>query len=503
MEKSYLDHMESITSEELYRGLLGYGLFGEKLPPIFSSIDFYEWCIEHPNFLSSSECTEYIYYESIRNVNIPRQLGLPGPFSYARLCKVLSEYWAGELQSYFRLKTENNNYKISRVHIRKLENSDAIFEMNYKKESEDVDPIRRLSIGKKYVVKSDIKSCYPSIYSHALSWALVGKEEAKRNSRNYALWFNKIDQCVRNVKYGETNGILIGPHASNILSEIILVSVDDNLYRAGYKFIRNIDDYYCVTETYEEAESFIKDLVSALKDYNLSVNQSKTKILNLPLYPEDEWVHILGVPPIVGPYGVVEIKSVKAYLNQALQLMQNHNGDAAPIKYATKVLKSLNVSDKAKDYIVDTILHWAIIYPYLVPLLQEFIFDCYRVSSDLIREFISILYKDSIIRRNYEGVAYALFFSIKYDIEIESFDMNNLLRGDSICKLLSFLYCKKFRHRNEQNILKEHAQGLMEFNFNENWIFIYEILNQEELRGRGLWSNLKNQGISFIKSEYR
>lgn len=42
MEKSYLDHMESITSEELYRGLLGYGLFGEKLPPIFSSIDFYE-----------------------------------------------------------------------------------------------------------------------------------------------------------------------------------------------------------------------------------------------------------------------------------------------------------------------------------------------------------------------------------------------------------------------------------------------------------------------------
>ena len=33
--------------------------------------------------------------------------------------------------------------------------------------------------------------------------------------------------------------------------------------------------------------------------------------------------------------------------------------------------------------------------------------------------------------------------------------------------------------------------------------FIYEILNQEELRGRGLWSNLKNQGISFIKSEYR
>lgn len=503
MEKSYLEYMESITSEELYRGLLGHGLFGEKLPPIFSSIEFYKWCMEHPSFFSSSERTEYIYYESIRNVNIPRQLGLPEPFSYARLCKVLSEYWTGELQSYFRLKTENNNYKISRLHIRKLENSDAIFEMNYKNESEDGDPIRKLSIGKKYVVKSDIKSCYPSIYSHALSWALVGKEEAKRNSRNDELWFNKIDQCVRNIKHGETNGILIGPHASNILSEIILVSVDDNLYRAGYKFIRNIDDYYCVTETYEEAESFIKDLVSALKDYNLSVNQSKTKILNLPLYSEDEWVHILGVPPIVGPYGVVEIKSVKAYLNQALQLMQNHNGDAAPIKYAIKVLKSLNVSNKSKDYIVDTILQWAIVYPYLVPLLHDFIFDCYDVSLDLIREFISILYTDSIIRRNYEGVAYALFFAIKYHVEIDSFKIDNLLIGDCISKLLSFLYCKKFDNQVGQHNLKEHAKELIELNFNENWIFIYEILNQEELRGRNLWTNLKNQRISFIKSEYR
>ena len=503
MEKSYLEHMESITSEELYRGLLGYGLFGEKIPPIFSSVDFYQWCIEHPDLLDNSKPTEYIYYESIRNVNIPRQLGLPEPFSYARLCKVLSDYWEGELRPYFKLKTENNNYKISRVHIRKLENSDAIFEMNYKKESEDGDPIRRLSIGKKYVVKSDIKSCYPSIYSHALSWALVGKTEAKRCSRDNTQWFNKIDKCVRNVKYGETNGILIGPHASNILSEIILVSIDDNLYRAGYKFIRNIDDYYCVTETYEEAESFIKSLLSELKNYNLAVNQSKTMILNLPLDSDSEWVHILGVPPIAGAFGVGEIQSVKAYLGQALQAMQNNSGDAAPIKYAIKVLKSLKVSKKSKDYIVDTILHWAIIYPYLVPLLHEFIFDRYDVPLDFIREFISILYKDSIIRRNYEGVAYAFFFSLKYNSEIESFDMNNLISGDCICKLLCFLYCKKFGKHEEQNILKEHAKELMELNFTENWIFIYEILNQEELSGRERWSSLKNQGISFIKSEYR
>ena len=81
--------------------------------------------------------------------------------------------------------------------------------------------------------------------------------------------------------------------------------------------------------------------------------------------------------------------------------------------------------------------------------------------------------------------------------------MNNLISGDCICKLLCFLYCKKFGKHEEQNILKEHAKELMELNFTENWIFIYEILNQEELSGRERWSSLKNQGISFIKSEYR
>lgn len=49
----------------------------------------------------------------------------------------------------------------------------------------------------------------------------------------------------------------------------------------------------------------------------------------------------------------------------------------------------------------------------------------------------------------------------------------------------------------------EHAKELLEFNMNEDWLFVYEVLNQESLRGKGLWINLKRNGVSFIKSEYR
>ena len=92
MGKSYSYYMDSIKPTELSYGLLAYGLFAEKLPPIFSSVEFCDWAKKNKTLIKS-EPREYIYYESIRNVNIPRQLGIPNPFSYACLCFTLERYW--------------------------------------------------------------------------------------------------------------------------------------------------------------------------------------------------------------------------------------------------------------------------------------------------------------------------------------------------------------------------------------------------------------------------
>ena len=36
--KSYIECLREISSDELYDGLLGYGFFAEKLPPIFRRV---------------------------------------------------------------------------------------------------------------------------------------------------------------------------------------------------------------------------------------------------------------------------------------------------------------------------------------------------------------------------------------------------------------------------------------------------------------------------------
>ncbi|EAJ2422676.1 RNA-directed DNA polymerase, partial [Campylobacter coli] len=74
-------------------------------------------------------------------------------------------------------------------------------------------------------------------YTHSIPWVLIGKIGAKKNKGFTKLYYNKIDNATQWLNYGETHGILIGPHSSNLISEIILVAVDYKLSKK-YKYIR-------------------------------------------------------------------------------------------------------------------------------------------------------------------------------------------------------------------------------------------------------------------------
>lgn len=248
--------MDEITSAELYEGLLGYGMFANKLPPIFTSVPFFDYCqANNPQF--SEKWQDYVTFSSMRNVNFPRTFGVPTPMKYQRLCMLLQDNWS-DLQQHFHQQTDGQEYKISRIHLRKMYGKKEIFEMNYKNWRIDGNPETELLFQKdngvsKYIVKADISTCFPSIYSHSLPWALVGKETAKKTCNKDTLWYNKIDKACSTMRNGETHGLLIGPYASNLLSEVILTVIDKKLYNKGYRYYRNIDDYECYVDSYEKA----------------------------------------------------------------------------------------------------------------------------------------------------------------------------------------------------------------------------------------------------------
>lgn len=526
--RKYIDYLDEISSEELLEGLLAYGMFSDKLPPIFSSVDFYAFIKNSDIVIAKKKTAKYIYYETIRNIGVPRQLGIPNPFKYAVLCQVLSDNW-GDIRNRFELYTRGDRYKISRIHIRKNAddksllntkeyeydihkdddkkrgaidrdiNKKKLFEMNSNNWIDDGDPITLFSLGKKYVVKADISLCFPSIYTHAIPWALVGKETAKENKLRKNEWYNQIDAACQNMRDGETHGLLIGPHTSNLISEIILTKIDEEL-KNDYTYIRNIDDYTCYVENYSKAEKFLKDLEAELRKFDLNLNHKKSSIEKLPQCTTERWVRVLSDIDVLWNGKTVNYKMAKSYFDTAIQLLDDNGHNLSTVFYAIKVLGGHKMSDNARQYCVKTMCYLAIIYPYLVTIIDKYVFEKFLVEISTIEGFSNTLYEDSIQNFNSEALNYSIFFAIKYKFKL-NINVDEIIKSyGCISKLLALEYFKNNNDVDAVNKLLDEAKKLKENDFDENWLFIYEALKSSELEGD--WKKMKNEHVSFLRQEY-
>lgn len=143
-----------------------------------------------------------------------------------------------------------------------------------------------------YLMEFDISKCFYNIYTHSITWAVKGKEAAKRNSKEIS-FENSFDKIMQLANYNETNGIVVGPEVSRIFAEIILQQIDINAlkflekekdYKFGvdYEVRRYVDDYF----VFSNDEKILKDVEKVFRDelsfYKLYINDNKTKITATP-----------------------------------------------------------------------------------------------------------------------------------------------------------------------------------------------------------------------------
>lgn len=511
VKKTYYDFMKEISPEELYDKLVEYGIFSEKLPPIFSGREFLDYCKNERKYSFADTWYGYISYENIRNINIPRDIGIPNPMGYELLCKCLADNWS-KIIDYFKEKTEEQQKIVSRIHIRKMRDTDALFEMNYKNWRIDGTPEPDIYIGKRYMVHADISKCYQSIYTHAIPWALVGREESKKNVHNEKEWYNELDHYVQNLKNGETHGILIGPHASHIIAEIILCAVDSHLTKEYQYYIRNIDDYTCFTDSRDEAEQFLMTLDRRLREFGLSLNYKKTEIQELPICVAETWINEIQnrVAMFQKNKDYVDYKEIRAYINFIIGLSSENNDNQSILYYAVKVIKDFNLTPNAKIYLVKSMVSLALLYPYLVPILDEYIFKVYAVDDESIGEYANLIFDKYMEKNTYEACSYAILYAIDSNLKINNFDLDKIIKSkDCILWLLALIYCRKNELKSEIKCLKKLAKDIVEaaksIQSNEEidryWLFIYEALPYESLNDD--WVSMKKAGVSFLKDKYK
>lgn len=141
-----------------------------------------------------------------------------------------------------------------------------------------------------FLVRADIKSFYPSIYTHSIAWAIHGKTKIRNGGKRYdfRLLGNRLDKLFQNANDGCTNGIAIGPVVSDVIAELIAAQVDRELTKQlrvaniECEAVRFKDDYQILVSTEAEARTVIKCLQAALKGYNLELNDEKTSVNKLP-----------------------------------------------------------------------------------------------------------------------------------------------------------------------------------------------------------------------------
>ena len=356
----------------------------DELPPCFSSKlltpEIADDLIAHtepgPAKNQDRSC-DSIAFRLNRHANSTRLLKIPHPEAYVRLCRVIVNQWDEittlieenkESQIVPKISKDNELVSMGPYEADETESHMSILRYSAQRRRATTKRLDR-AIGKRYLARADIAVFFPSVYTHAIPWAIHTKEIAKRRRRDKRLYGNLLDERSRNMQRGETLGIPIGPATSNILSELLLNPVDTAL-RDDYTFLRFIDDYRCYCVSKDEADAFIVALENQLAEYGLQLNASKTSITPLPATTTDPWV--IQLRTLLDAINLSQPSTLGSLFDLAINLQAKWPNKNV-VKYAARALARHATTDDLRHRCTRHILEIAFHYPSVMPILARLV----------------------------------------------------------------------------------------------------------------------------------
>jgi hypothetical protein len=404
----------AVDKDYLFEGLLGHNYFPmvkerrDDIPPLFSSegltpeigdkLIAQQEAVVTGRHARVGSGYDQIEYRTTRFNNATRLMHIPCPGPFARLCGCLRDNWdeikwiCSNDASQIKPEVHDDRRVFSaamcsgETGARVAESDGRIFVMEKDRFPDEAERHLEMSFGAKFFVEADVSSCFPSLYTHAIPWALVGHAHSKTH-RSPADWFNHVDWCQRHLKRNETHGVPVGPATSNIINEVILGKVDEVLKAAGYQFVRYIDDYKCYCPSRDKADEFLRDLERELGKYLLLLNTKKVTVEELPLATKSEWVTEMAARLPAGKHATP--REVIACMDAAMGL-QGRFPAGSVIKYAARSL-STKLSGDSVGIFVKYMLQIAGDAPIVLPILADVV--------RRIRHVVPMSYLDAILER--------------------------------------------------------------------------------------------------------
>lgn len=507
-----IDIFKLLKRDSVNSKLLEYGLFAEKLSPIFQSMLFGQWIETEGLKVYKERSFSCVSYRLTRNNNAPRIIEIPHPIAYFRLCEEIKTNWReiikkiGEIDDYVGTsmvipKPNNLNHRL-------------ISMKSYDKRDDEKFLILDKSFGKKYLVHLDIANCYPSIYSHSVAWALVGHQEAKDNRDDRSKWYNKLDFAIRSMQRNETVGIPIGPDTSSLISELVLSRIDKAL--EGYDYLRFIDDYRCYCKSQEEADEFIRKTSRELEKYHLRLNPKKTKIIGLPTPIDEDWVRALRQYSSKflrkNKYKESDINSLSEFIDLAIKLSKDNPSDS-PIRYAVKILSNKLYGDRRTlSFVIMYLSRLCFIYPYFIDVFDELLErNKKKITKDVLKileDEINSLTKEHIKYSRSDVALWGLKLALKYKFNLEDFENYSdqlIIDRDCLPTLFCYFYAKDRKLKSIKKYFTLIETLISEKTEDEWWLYIYELYREspkkpelKKIQYKDFYDEMRKGDVTFI-----
>ncbi|WP_289996662.1 RNA-directed DNA polymerase [Photorhabdus laumondii] len=472
--------------------LLSVGFLPVQLPPTFSTKEFADnykkfedkWIAQKKQPDTKAE-----KFSVARSSYYRRVTSIVNPISYFFLVKEIADHWS---------KIERH-YRKSNISLSKPKLLPSLRAIDISRFSELYEAKVTKSAGYRYALVTDITSYFPTIYTHSIPWALHGKAAAKQNRRSQELLGNILDSKSIKLQDSQTIGLPIGPDSSHIIAEIIGVAIDKDFHDAlGYwpAGFRYVDDYCLFFDKREEAEKALAELTKAVSNYELQINPSKTKIVEVKELVKESWKYSIRKLKISDKKRK-QRDDIHNYF-EVLFSIEDKFKDESVVKYGLKQISSSIIRKSNWDVFEAYLLKCGYNYPNtlqtIANLLATYNYYKYKLNKDSIERFCHNLIKTHAISNHHGEVSWLLTICNELDIKIKRDvvrEVENM--NSSICNLLIL----HMHHSGKKiadlltNTLKKFAN--IESLESSSWLLTYEA-------GKRKW--LKNTDTDFIKSHH-
>lgn len=337
------------------------------------------------------------------------------------------------------------------------------------------------------------------------------KDLAKTNHTD-SLFGNTLDKHIRNGQDAQTLGIPIGPDTSLLISEIILSAIENNLEKSGKVKLRGYrysDDYELGCESYAEAENTLAIIQECLNNYELALNPTKTKIIELPGILEASWVSALRSFTFRQGHRSQQYDLFR-YFDTAFSLCGANKEDNI-LRYAIQRTSGVAIDKINWPLYEDLLLQCAMVEPgtlsFVFRQLEKYKSNDYKLTTDKVAEAFNNIIKQHAALGHGGEVAWALWGAISFGARID--EKSALLLADMLDPIVATLALDaRSRGLIDGNVLFNKFASLMTKNdlTSENWLVAYEanikgwlpsLQREDNVLSEPNFRLMKNGGVSF------